>query len=340
MKLLIVTQRVDKKDPILGFFHRWIEEFAKNCDQVTIIGQMVGQYDLPKNVCVESLWKEKGALRITQIIRFWVFQWRLRKQYDRVIVHMTPIWIVLGAPLWILLRKKMYLWYEVKRGRWYLPIALRLVRQVFCATKQGLPRPSKKQCILGHGIDTEFFKPDPSKKDPKLIATVGRITPVKNLDLVIEAFSHLPSDCRLEIAGGAFISSDKKEQERLESLIAGKRPACRQAGLEDRVSMGFKTHSEVRDLLQRTNLFLHASAGGLDKVVLEAAAAGCKIVSCCEAAAQILPDECMATPETFSVRAKEMLNEDGGITKILRGIVIKDHSLSDLIKNLCSKMGN
>lgn len=29
VKLLIITQKIDINDPILGFFHKWIEEFAK-----------------------------------------------------------------------------------------------------------------------------------------------------------------------------------------------------------------------------------------------------------------------------------------------------------------------
>ena len=29
MKLLLVTQNVDRTDPILGFFHQWVEEIAK-----------------------------------------------------------------------------------------------------------------------------------------------------------------------------------------------------------------------------------------------------------------------------------------------------------------------
>jgi len=37
MKLLIVTQKVDINDDVLGFFHDWIKEFAKNCEKVTVI---------------------------------------------------------------------------------------------------------------------------------------------------------------------------------------------------------------------------------------------------------------------------------------------------------------
>src|SRR3989344_6741688 len=57
MRLLIVTQKVDKNDPVLGFFHRWIEKFAKNFERVTVICLGKGEYNLPANVKVLSLGK-------------------------------------------------------------------------------------------------------------------------------------------------------------------------------------------------------------------------------------------------------------------------------------------
>ena len=60
MRLLIITQKVDKNDPILGFFHRWIEEFAKHCQSIIVICLQKGEYNLPKNIKILSLGKEKG----------------------------------------------------------------------------------------------------------------------------------------------------------------------------------------------------------------------------------------------------------------------------------------
>jgi hypothetical protein len=64
MKLLIITQKVDINDPILGFFHRWIEEFAKHCEKITVICLYKGTYNLPNNVKVLSLGKEEGVIYI------------------------------------------------------------------------------------------------------------------------------------------------------------------------------------------------------------------------------------------------------------------------------------
>ena len=71
MRLLIVSQKVDIEDPILGFFHGWLLEFAKQCEEVTVIGLEVGKYALPKNVKVYSLGKEAGQSRLKYLFRLW-----------------------------------------------------------------------------------------------------------------------------------------------------------------------------------------------------------------------------------------------------------------------------
>ena len=56
MRLLILTQKVDQNDDILGFFHGWIREFSKNFETITVISLGVGEYNLPANVRVLSLY--------------------------------------------------------------------------------------------------------------------------------------------------------------------------------------------------------------------------------------------------------------------------------------------
>ena len=57
MKLLILTQKVDENDDVLGFMHGWIKEFAKHYEKIIVVALGVGQYDLPENVKVLSLGK-------------------------------------------------------------------------------------------------------------------------------------------------------------------------------------------------------------------------------------------------------------------------------------------
>jgi len=95
MKLLICTQVVDKNDPVLGFFVRWIEEFQKHCEV-----EVISLKDLGRG----------GRLLRT---------WRLLRRastgrYDAVFVHMNPEYLVAAGWLWKLRGKKTGLWYTHK----------------------------------------------------------------------------------------------------------------------------------------------------------------------------------------------------------------------------------
>ena len=90
MKLLIITQKVDINDDVLGFFHRWLEEFAKHCEKITVICLEMGEYKLPENVKVLSLGKEDRVSKLKYIWRFYKYIWQEQKNYDKVFVHMNP----------------------------------------------------------------------------------------------------------------------------------------------------------------------------------------------------------------------------------------------------------
>jgi glycosyltransferase involved in cell wall biosynthesis len=337
MRLLIITQSVDAKDPILGFFLRWIRAFAVECDHVTVLGQRTGEFDLPSNVTVHSLGKEKGFRRSRQIFRCLRLLWSLRKQYDAVFVHMTPVWVVLGAPVFLLLRTPVFLWYEARGGGLALAIALHIVRRVFSATSYGLPRASRKHTVVGHGVDTLFFQPDPSRRDPHLVCAIGRITRVKHLDQILRAFAALPDDAQLMLAGAPITQQDTLEWERLQALMV-------ELNIGSRVSIQKHTQEEIRDLLQRSSLLLHAGSGGLDKVLLEAMASGCLVATSSHAASFALPEGCLATAQTLPARAQEFfLLENDAREKLahsLRERAEHKHGLSRLITQLCQTMRN
>ncbi|MBI1813320.1 glycosyltransferase family 4 protein [Candidatus Peregrinibacteria bacterium] len=335
MKLLIVTQKADRKDPILGFFRRWIEEFAKHCEQVTVIAQSVGDHALPKNVRVLSLEKEKGRSRLSQILRFRTLIKEIEHSYDVVLVHMTPVWAVIGSGIWRRLGKRTFLWYEARGGGWALRIAERCVGKIFSASAYGMPFQSTKHVVIGHGIDTEFFHPSAEPRDPHLLCSVGRVTRSKNLDLIARAFAELPSAYRMEIAGGAIRVDDKHYQAELEKF-------AEQKNISGRFSMRNHNAENVRRLLQKAILFMHASMTALDKALLEAMACECPVLSSAEAARAVLPPECLTTPEAFAKRLKEMLampeSQRKKLGASLRDVIVTHHGLPQLIERLVAEM--
>lgn len=260
MKLLIVTQSVDTEDSVLGFFVRWIEEFAKHVEHVEVICLKSGKFNFPKNVRVHSLGKERGAAGgITYALRFLSLVWSLRCDYDAVFVHMNSEYVILGGPLWRLWGKRIALWYTHKNVDAKLRSAASLANVIFTASKESFRLKSSKVHVMGHGIDTVFFTPDPSVTRGDWALSVGRLMPSKRHDLAIQ---RAVRDGRaLRIAG------EGPERARLEAL-ARKLHATVQF-------LGALTQTQLRAEYHTAAYLIHTSeTGSLDKVVLEALACG------------------------------------------------------------------
>lgn len=335
MKILIVTQVVDRDHPVLGFFHRWIEEFAKHCESVTVIGQAVGRHAFPPHVRVLSLGKERCRPRWLHVVRFWYLIIRHRRAYDAVFVHMTPVWVVLGWKIWCLFRKPIYLWYEARGKRISLRIALRVVRKVFSASEHGMPLQTRRSVITGHGIDTERFVPGNAPREAGLLVTVGRMTAAKRHPLLLRALAALPVPYHIVIVGAPLTREDQATQAELLVLMHRLR-------IQDRVIMRALPPADLPPLLQRAALFLHASATALDKAVLEAMACGCAVVSCADAVRPLLPETLRASPEEMAGVVQWFCSlpraEQEDIRKSLRRTVTEHHSLSRLVVRLCEEM--
>jgi glycosyltransferase involved in cell wall biosynthesis len=335
MRLLIVTQAVDSSDPILGFFHRWIEEFATQGNSVTVIGQRVGEYSLPESVKVYSLGKEQKRGKIMQIMRFRWLIWTLRSEYDVILVHMTPIWAVFAWRARVFLGKQIYLWYEARGGGWALRVALWIVKKAFSASKHGMPVKTSKSVIVGHGIDTDAFKPTGEQRDPSLLITVGRITASKRIPILLDALKQLPPPTRLLLAGEPRTSDDRVLQNELQKKMEA-----------DDLTWRVETHavapSAVAATLSKASLFLHASETSLDKALLEAMACECLVLSCADAAVEVLPAQCLCSPTEMALQAKHLLSlpasEQAALRQQLRGIVTEKHSLGRLVRRLTEEM--
>ena len=281
MRLLIVTQVVDTNDSDLGFFHRWIEEFAKHCESVIVICLKEGQHRLPPNVSVYSLGKDKTASsfqlpavrRLRYAIHFFTLQWRLRDSYDTVFVHMNSEYVLLGGLFWRAQGKKIALWYVHKSVTWVLRVALRLVDIVFTASPESFRLASPKVRVVGHGIDTEFFSPAESVTRGNHFLSVGRLMQSKQHNLAIRA----AYDARVPLR----IAGEGPERERLAALV-------RELGANV-TFLGGLTQEKLRDEYRAAAKLVHRSeTGSLDKVVLEAAACGCSIDST-DPAIRVLP---------------------------------------------------
>ena len=341
MKLLIVTQVVDTEHPILGFFHRWISEFAKHFETIHVIALQVGKYDLPENVFVHSLGKEEAAGRFEYIKRFYEYVWKYRNEYDSVFVHMNQEYVLLAGVLWKVLGKKIYLWYTHKHVGLRLRLSELFVTKIFSASKESFRLKTKKLIVTGHGIDTTQFENMCPVRDSKKIRliTIGRISPVKQYEVLIDAVAKLQQKglpVTLSIIGGV---SGVHEEEYLQDLKNKSKDL-------PVVFHGAVPHSQISEYLRNSDIFLNVSkTGSLDKAVLEAMAAGVIPVTSNEGLTSTLGDmkellyvkgEDMASriEELFSLSEKQWAD----MQKKVQTIVIKQHSLQALITNLAKEI--
>ena len=349
MKLLITTQVVDRNDPDLGFFHSWIEEFAKHCERVEVICLYEGEHALPANVRVHSLGKNiRPASSLVYAFRFKRLMAKLRHDYDEVFVHMNPEYVVLGGIQWHLWHKKVGLWYLHKSVDLKLRLAVLLSDVVFTASKESFRLRSKKVRIVGHGIAFDASTPSesiPSEKSGLRMVTVGRVSPAKKVDVLLDAYEIIMHgiDSTFDIIGTAGRPEEKIYEAGLIQRSAG-------SAFKSSVHfLGPKTHAEVGALLPQYDLFLHASTGtgSVDKAVLEALLSGVPVISTSPAFRELLSPyglfveeqkEKEKTAEGIAAAITTFVNKDESqketIRQTLREKVVRDYSLSSLIPRL------
>jgi glycosyltransferase involved in cell wall biosynthesis len=268
MRLLIITQTVDKKDPVLGFFHRWLEEFSKNYEKVTVICLGKGEFNLPSNVSVYSLGKEEGASQLTYLYRFFKYIWALRRDYDAVFVHMNQEYVLLGYKHWLFMGKRVYMWRNHAKGTLLTQLAVLLSKRVFCTSPQSYTARFKKTLIMPVGIDTEFFRPNEAlERIPNSILFLGRISPVKRVKEFVKWFNELDPKHTATIAGEALLK-DRAYGAEVKALAS------------ERIKfVGPVTQDEALRLYQSHEIYVNKTpAGSFDKTIFEAAACGTKLL--------------------------------------------------------------
>jgi len=288
MRLLFITQVVDKNDGVLGFVHGWLVELSKVFESIEVICLKKGTVELPPNIAVHSLGKEEGISRAKYVRRFFSFAIGLRKKYDNVFVHMNPEYIILMGVLWRLMGKRIVLWYNHTYGTWRTKAAMRLAHVVCHTSPYAYTAGTKKSLQMPAGIDTRVFNPDPSiARIPNSILYLGRIAPVKGVHLLVAAAKLLVVhgvDFKLNIYGAALPRDaeyfDALRRDAGDTLLAGK------------VELhGGIPHEEAVRVFREHEVFVNLTpAGNYDKTVLEAMACGGISVVSSKAFADILTE--------------------------------------------------
>ena len=334
MRLLITTQAVDLDDPVLGFFHTWIEELSKQYEQVIVICLREGRKNLPSNVQVYSLGAGNKLVRGYTFLRLAV---SLRHEYDAVFVHMNPEYIVLCGLYWRATWKQIVLWYTHKSVDLKLRIAVAFTNVILTASKESFRLDSEKVRVVGHGI--EILKSmEKGKSNSLRVLTAGRITKSKHLLEMLDAMEVLAKqhvDFTFTIVGAPATREDKKYELQLREKIKSGPLASKV------VYLGGVPNAKVMELLATgADVFLNLSTtGSLDKAVLEALAHGVPAVSSNEAFREVLNNSGLFVKHVTAEEVVSALNKARVVDpEPLRDYVRTHHSLANLIPKIVSSL--
>ncbi len=278
MNILIITQKVNSNDPVLGFFVGWIKTFAKKYTKVTVICLEKGEYKLPENVKVYSLGKEHGISRLKYIKNFFKYIFKFKREYDAVFVHMNQEYVLLGGIFWRIFGKKITMWRNHHAGNLWTRIAVLFCHKIFCTSKYSYTATFKKTVLMPVGIDTTTFRSlSEVIKKPRSILFLARISPVKKPDVLLKALKILKGQ-GVEFSASFYGDALPKDFVYFENL----KDTAKRYDLDDRISF-FPGVPNVKTvaLYNEHAIFVNLSSSGMyDKTIFEAMACGCLPIAC------------------------------------------------------------
>lgn len=338
MKILFITQKIDKNDDLLGIYHEWVKKLAAKCELVNVICLGQGEYHLPTNVKIFSLGKEKKESNIRYLINFYRYIWRLRRQYDTVFVHMNPEYIILGGPIWKIWRKKIFFWYNHKKGGWKTKMAFIWPKKIFYTSKQSFSSAYSKANIMPAGISTDIFKPQAGvKKIKNSVLSLGRISPVKKLEFLIYALDILD---KKECDFNCGIYGDAPEKDR-EYYLKFKKLAEELKKKGKIIFHDGVPNHKAPDVFNQYDIFVNLTpSGSFDKTIIEAAACGCLPIVCNKSFYKIFDDSFLFEENNASDLAEKIKlvinlpdeEKENYIKKMIE--FSKTHNLDGLVEKL------
>jgi glycosyltransferase involved in cell wall biosynthesis len=271
------------------------------------------------------------------------------EKIDGCFAHMMPIFSILGWPLLKINKVPIVLWHTHSHVSWLLRLATILVDKVVGAGYSGFGINTPKFEPIGQGIDTEIFLPSTMIKnqDELVILTVGRISPIKKLEVVLDSLRLLPERVRsrviLKYVGSPLGKNDINYFKQIKNKVI-------QNKLTEQVQfISERPFHEIQNIYKEADIFVNSSnTDSMDKTVLEAMSCGIPIITSNIAFIDVLGNElakewCIEknNPAILAEKIEKLVNMDHSkkvvLSSKLRMIVVKGHSLFDLTSKVLQK---
>lgn len=308
MKILIFTQKVDRNDTVLGFFHDWVIRFSQKYSEVNLICLEKGEYDFPKNVKVYSLGKESGGTKFKYILNVYKLLSELEGQYDQVFVHMNQEYVLLAGIYWKVKNIPVYLWRNHPKGTLLTSVAVLLSTKVFCTSVSSFTARYKKTLVMPAGVNTDAFKQDSSVMRKKYsVCMVGRVSPVKNIELALEAINILVKE-GTQVSFSVVGDTPEKDRDYHDRLVeyVKNNDLSKMVNFTPGVSP-----SKLSEVYASFEICLNLTdTGSFDKTIVEATSCGTIPVVSSDSFSSLLPSVCISdkNPQNIAKTLKRLLD--------------------------------
>lgn len=283
MNLLVFNLNTDLDHQTQAFTTTWINALAKVCTKVVVITMRAGRICVADNVKVFSVGKECGYSEIRRGLHFYLLLSKVLRteRIDACFAHMMPLFSVMGYPL---LRRKsipILLWYAHKATPWMLKAAHQIADHIVTSSQHAFGLKSGKVTVIGQGIDTDWFtvpRHNARHSDRFNVVSVGRLSPIKTLEVLIDAAHILVNDYRMNELFVRIIGASRSTRDRVYGTCLDRQ--VKALGLEHVVCFeGLVPFENIRDFLWNADLAYNGCpAGAPDKAVLEAMSCGVPVV--------------------------------------------------------------
>lgn len=349
VRVLLVNFTLDDDSAVLAHQAAFARKLAARVAAVHVVTELLGRFErCPENMTVTAIPRRPfGVPR--RLGSLWlalpsVSRDIARFRPDACFVHMAHEWCYRLGPL---LRRRsvpILLWYSHKQVSLRLRAAASFAERVVTATAEGFRLDGGRAEAIGHGIDVDRFALRDVARQSGEIISVGRVTPIKRLDLIVKALAivhRLPGHdhVHLRLIGPALTEADRRYREQLIEL-------ARNLGIGERVEfVGPLPQGDVAAAYCRAVLHVNVTnTGGLDKSVLEALACGCPVLTSNAAFFETIrkfPAMAIVNPtaEQLADRIAELLGSaDASMPSELRELILGRHDLDSHVDRIVDRL--